>query len=694
VSLSAEPNIRGTQPVSPESVRLALQTILSADAFSGSERLRRFLQFLVERTLAGKTDDLKEYTIGLEVFDRDPSYDPRVDSTVRVHAGKLRDRLREYYLGQGKLDAVRIDIPKGTYVPVFVSAGPALQTLARHETVRSKNFWRTAVAIAVGVAAVIAVVIWTRAHSGTAPLRFHQLTFRRGMISSARFGPDNQIVVYSAAWEGKGLDVFSTRPGSPDTRSLGFQGAHLLAIGTAGEIAAGLNARYNGFFQFSSTLARASLSGGAPREMLNDVVAADWSRSGEKLVIARQISGHNQLELPPAHVIFEGPADAWIGDVRFAPDGNHIAFLVHPLMGDNLGSLFVTDLTGHAKKISGEMPAIQGVAWTPNSREIWFSGTDLNSGNALFGADLSGKTRTLWRSPDTFVLDDISTDGRALLTFDNVRLRVMSQPPGNNREVDMSWLEGGCSCGLSEDGKTLLIGESGIGGGPKMSVYLRPVNATTAVRLGDGIPLALSPDGAWVLAFRHDSPQRLVFLPTGVGETKTIPAGNIRFLERGSWFPDNRRVLLVGRELNRAVRTYVGELNGGIPKPLTPEGISGVLLSPGGDVVLVRDDWGNWMLFRIGDGSVVPAKGIEPGVVPVAWSNTPNVIYLRSRNIPAHLERVDLRTGSHEPWRELMPADPSGAMAIQHIQITPSGDSYAYTYFQFDSRLFIIEGLR
>src|SRR5690349_8404086 len=104
------------KPVTPETeaVRAELETMLASSVFASQERLRRLLRYLVEPSLAGKSSDLKEYAIGLDVFDRDVGYDPRVDSTVRVHAGKLRDRLREYYLSAGKESPVRIEIPKGT----------------------------------------------------------------------------------------------------------------------------------------------------------------------------------------------------------------------------------------------------------------------------------------------------------------------------------------------------------------------------------------------------------------------------------------------------------------------------------------------------------------------------------------------------------------------------------------------------
>jgi TolB-like protein len=102
-----------------EEVRAQLQRLLASAALAGSTRLRRFLSFTVERALAGDGQPLKEYTVGIEVFDRGPDYDPRIDSIVRVEAGRLRARLDEYYRGTGSGDPVIIRIPRGGYTPIF-----------------------------------------------------------------------------------------------------------------------------------------------------------------------------------------------------------------------------------------------------------------------------------------------------------------------------------------------------------------------------------------------------------------------------------------------------------------------------------------------------------------------------------------------------------------------------------------------
>jgi adenylate cyclase len=104
---------------SPDLIKRQVQKILASSHFDASSRNRKFLQFIVEQTLAGHGDRLKGYTIALEVFDRDPSFDPQLDPVVRIEAGRLRRSLERYYLTEGKGSAIAINIPKGKYVPQF-----------------------------------------------------------------------------------------------------------------------------------------------------------------------------------------------------------------------------------------------------------------------------------------------------------------------------------------------------------------------------------------------------------------------------------------------------------------------------------------------------------------------------------------------------------------------------------------------
>lgn len=143
-----------------DEVRAALERVLAANTFANAGRLSRLLRYLVERTLNGDADQLKEYVVGVDVFDRGGSYDPRLDSIVRVEARRLRSKLEEYYQTQGAADALIISIPRGSYVPVFgLASNRAASQVALDEDssrVASRASWRW-VAIG-GIAAAVMVL--------------------------------------------------------------------------------------------------------------------------------------------------------------------------------------------------------------------------------------------------------------------------------------------------------------------------------------------------------------------------------------------------------------------------------------------------------------------------------------------------------------------------------------------------------
>ena len=133
-SAKAVASARANDPANDNAIRRQVERILEGQTFVGSKQLSKFLQFVVEEALAGRDADLKAYTIGVEVFGRGDDFDPQSDSIVRVEASRLRQKLREYYLTIGRNDDVVIDIPKGSYRPLFIVNGPKQQGTAKPST--------------------------------------------------------------------------------------------------------------------------------------------------------------------------------------------------------------------------------------------------------------------------------------------------------------------------------------------------------------------------------------------------------------------------------------------------------------------------------------------------------------------------------------------------------------------------------
>lgn len=150
----------GCAALDSEVVRAQLERILASSGFATAKSARRFLRYVVEETLAGRGDQIKEYAVGVSVFDRGEAYDPRADAVVRVEALRLRNRLQEYYLNGGGADPVSIDLPKGTYVPVFQSL---LEAGTAKPPPRGATTWALA---AIAVLSILGALRWgwTRVH--------------------------------------------------------------------------------------------------------------------------------------------------------------------------------------------------------------------------------------------------------------------------------------------------------------------------------------------------------------------------------------------------------------------------------------------------------------------------------------------------------------------------------------------------
>jgi serine/threonine protein kinase len=522
---------------------------------------------------------------------------------------------------------------------------------------------------------------------------YHQLTFRRGTIRSAHFTPNGQSVVYGASWEGSPIDLFITSPESPQSRSLNLGGSALLAISSTGEMAVSIDSRPSGVYAQVGTLARVPLNGGSPRPVLENVQWADWSPDGSNLAIVRDVGGRNRLEFPVAKVLYE--TSGWISHPRVSRKGDLVAFLDHPLPGDDGGSLRVVDLSGKVKTLATELLTAQGLAWSADGGELWFTGSRSGVKRAVYAVALGGRERLIARVPDTLSLQDIWQDGRVLLSRDTWRRELIGLTSGDSKEHDLSWLDYTYPSDISPDGKLLLFTEAGEGGGLNYSVYQRKIGEASAVRLGDGLAITVSPDGKWVIASPPSTPAQLVLLPTGPGEAKPLTHDSINH-SRARWLPDGRRFLFSGKEPGHAARIYLQDSSDGKPVPISPEGIDPLVLvlSPDGQQVVGVGPDEKAYFYAVSGGEPKAVPGVELGEQPIQWSEDAKAIYFyKPGDLPAKVYRLDLSTGHKALWKELMPSDSAGVSRIGPVLITPDGKSCLYGYHRILSDLYLVEGL-
>ncbi len=547
-------------------------------------------------------------------------------------------------------------------------------------------------ALAAGVAARLLLTA-----PAPAPV-YERLSFRRGTIEAARFASDGQTVVYGAAWGGDSVEIFAGRLGSPESRPLGLVETELLSVSSRGELLLCRARRRVGTFVGSGTLARVALAGGAPRDVQEDVQWADWAPDGRSLAIVRSVAGKNRLEFPIGRVLHE--TAGWISHPRFVPKGDAIAFLDHPVWGDDGGHVALVDLNGTLRSLSRNWGTLQGVAPSRDGREILFAGSRVGGARAVHGVDFDGRERIVVRMPGVLTIHDVNAEGRLLLSHHSQRRELVGRAPGEAGERELSWLDYSFASDISDDGSTVFFAENGEGGGPGYSVYVRRVDGSAAVRLGEGAAMALSPDGKLALANRDyttDSPQ-LALIPTGVGEARLLPRGGVN-TQAASFFPDGRRVLLAASAPGAATRVFLQSLDGGDPKPIAPEGtrfsLSTKPVSPDGTLALLQDEAGRHRLYPVGGGEARDVPGLAAEEQPLRFGADDRILFAyRPGQIPARVVRIDTRTGRREAWLELAPGDRSGVLAVNPVLLTPDGRGYVYGFRRVLSDLYSVSGLR
>jgi len=256
---------------------------------------------------------------------------------------------------------------------------------------------------------------------------FTRLSFRRGTVTAARFAPDGQTVVYSAAWEGQPPEIFAVRLDGPESRALGLPSADVLSVSATGELAICLGRRLQWGFEGYGTLARVPLGGGSPRDVAESIGDADWAPDGG-LAVSRNTGPVRRLEFPIGKVLYE--TAGWISNVRVAPHGRRVLFIDHHLRGDNVGVPTMIDDKGERRVLA---PFAIGVAWAANGEGVWLDG-----GQFL---EASGRMRRALSAPGITTLYDVSKEGRQLLGRANWRREIVGLAPGGLAERSLTWLD-------------------------------------------------------------------------------------------------------------------------------------------------------------------------------------------------------------------------------------------------------------
>jgi DNA-binding winged helix-turn-helix (wHTH) protein len=556
-------------------------------------------------------------------------------------------------------------------------------------SLRSRAGLRWAAAAAALVVVAASAWEWRRASSpapaDTRPT-FQRITFRRGAVGSARFGPDGQVV-YSAAWDGGPRVLYAARSDPRDVRALELAG-FVAGVSASGEVA----------FLRERALARAPLAGGPPKEVLKPVVAADWAANGTQLAVVRPVEGRFRIEFPVGRVLEETPVHP--SRIRLSPDGRHLALAFHPTLDDDRGLVAVLDRAGRRVAATPEWASLEGLAWSPDGREVWFTASEVGADNSLRALSLDGRVRSVLSGMGRLVLHDVAPDGRVLLERATLRLEVLFRRAGEERDRELSWLDFSAVEGISADGGTVLFYESGQGGGPGYTTFLRRTDGSPPVRVGSGRALALSPDGKWVLSVSLAQPDHLDLTPTGPGEERTLRVPGLVAHEEAGFVGDGRRLFVTGRDAAGRRATWLADLEGAAPRRLPlPEGrilVQNTFTPDGRRFVASCPEGERPCFFDADSGHPVPVPGVQKSWMTVGFDARGRLYFRGGEKMKGKetLLRLDPASGHSTPLAELAPPDRAGVLGVVRVHVAASGEAWAYSVARRLSDLHVVTGVR
>jgi Tol biopolymer transport system component len=617
-----------------------------------------------------------------------PPLPPSVPGAVAQLVRRCLAKDPELRLQSARDLAFSLDAMRNTSGPVAtLPTGPA--------PARSKRWIRRMAWL--GLALVLPLLGWWVGRSfgpGGGQPTIRQLTFRRGAILAARFGPDGRTVHFSAAWGGGAPQVYSTTVDSPEVRPLGLGEAQLLSVSPLGELALSLRPKFVIMFDGPrGTLARIPAMGGTPRELATDVEYADWAPDGERLAVVRVDQGRSRLEFPLGSVRFE--STGWISHPRVSSSGDRIAFVDHPIAGDSAGQVVVVVPTGKPETWTESFETVMGLAWRPGRDELLVSADRPKESAGLWAVRRGSPPRLLYRTLGNLLVNDVSRDGRVLVTERDWRQEIDLFHPGDNNPTSLEWLDWAIVSGLSDDGTTVLSHESGIAAGGE--IFVRNLSQPAPVKLGPGRSLDLSPDGKWALASRDDAPGRLWLLPTGPGTPRSVDVPGLERISGAGFFRDGKRLALKGRvDGSSPERLYVFEIEGAKLRVISPPfqftfGWGVLAVSPDQQWVATSGPDGIVIAYPVQGGEPLRATELGPGYVLAGWLRDGSLLAFERYALPSPVRRFDPRSRTTSLFTTLAPADRTGVPRLIRARVTPDGRTLAFHYRRMTGALYVLD---
>ena len=528
-------------------------------------------------------------------------------------------------------------------------------------------------------------LVWSTRKTDSALPSYHQITFRRGIVNSARFAPSGEIV-YGAAWNGDADHLYMTDVTSPESRDLEFGPVRLAAVSRSAELAIFGPPLVE--FAISRELATVPLHGGSPRMVASNVEGADWAPDGKTLCLIRRTDAGASIEFPPGRVLYR--TSGWLSSARVSPSGKLVAFVEHPLDEDDGGRVMVTDLSGLVRPLGGNWASVRGLAWRPSGNEIWFAAAKEGVNREIHAVSLQGRTRTVASLAAILELFDIAPSGRVLFGRAATRLNLFAGSLGTQVQKDISWFDWSHAVGISANGNEILFDESGEGGGPNYTVYLHRRDRGTTERIEEGRALDLSRDGRWALVASRTDLSRATLISTVNSQRRMLSTPGLTY-QSARFLPAGDRIVVSANRKDGPVETYLQDLNTG-EMHIVPNGagLYAFVPSPDGTAVAARLGISRIAILHLttGERELMDAETS----FPVAWADNHSLIVATREDHSARLETIDLVTGKKVLFRRV-PIDRVSSLKLGCcFLISADRTTFAYSQDQTSTNLFTVDG--
>ncbi len=573
-----------------------------------------------------------------------------------------------------------------------ISGTSSTGTVPKRALAPERSRWLKTAGLALMVAAAILAAYFVgRGHATPNAVSYWQLTYEPGYAGPARFTRDGDTVLYSAAWNGGAKQLYSQRSNSQQSTLLNLD-ADVLGIADNGDMAVILNRHFLASWLQRGTLARMPLEGGAPRPILEDVYEADITRDGKEFAVVRRERGKQRLEYPIGKVLFE--TSGWITDVRISPDQSQVAFIEHPVLPDDRGTIALINKQGSIRRLTPSYSTGRSMCWTPDGKELWYTASLEGEDPGLYAVTLAGRIRTVLHSPTELVIQDISSAGKVLLESVRFQIELGVKRSGEDRARDFaSSVDLGS---ISSDGQWIVYN---LYEGQDYESYVRKIDSPSALKLGDGYGAGITADASMVAAAQNSQPHKLYLYPTGVGEQRVIDIGELTaafgtFENDLTFSRDDRVAAFSAFDKNGEIRDYLLDMSNGKIRAITPVGTRSGKLSPDGASIVTHNIAAEkYVMVDIASGKSSDIPGLEKEDEVLGWTADGSSLNVWNQQLPARVSQVNISSGKRQLIQTVEPLAMLGSMYARMV-ISADGKTAAYRLRRGLYAIYIADGLR